>query len=54
MLWSNNKGFKRKYHLYRWIKKHYRVKHSQNEFANGINHKGGIENFWGLCKAWIK
>ena len=31
-------------------KKHYRVKHSQNEFANGKNHINGIENFWGLCK----
>lgn len=31
-------------------KKHYRVKHSENEFANGHNHINGIENFWGLCK----
>ncbi len=32
-------------------KKHYRVKHSQNEFAKrGGNHINGIENFWGLCK----
>ena len=31
-------------------KRHYRVKHSQNEFANGHNHINGIENFWGLCK----
>ncbi len=31
-------------------KKHFRVKHSENEFANGINHINGIENFWGLCK----
>jgi transposase len=31
-------------------KKHYRVKHGENEFANGNNHINGIENFWGLCK----
>lgn len=31
-------------------KKHYRIKHSQNEFAVGRNHINGIENFWGLCK----
>ncbi len=31
-------------------KKHYRIKHSQNKFANGKNHINGIENFWGLCK----
>jgi transposase len=31
-------------------KKHFRVKHSQNEFAKGTNHINGIENFWGLCK----
>ena len=31
-------------------KKHYRVNHSDNEFANGHNHNNGIENFWGLCK----
>jgi len=31
-------------------KKHFRVKHSQNEFANGVSHINGIENFWGLCK----
>ena len=31
-------------------KKHYRVKHSHNEFALGRNHINGIENFWGLCK----
>lgn len=31
-------------------KKHYRVKHSENEFADGHNHINGIENFWGLCK----
>jgi len=31
-------------------KKHYRVKHSENEFALGHNHINGIENFWGLCK----
>ena len=31
-------------------KTHYRVKHSDNEFAKGHNHINGIENFWGLCK----
>ncbi len=31
-------------------KKHYRVKHGENEFAVGHNHINGIENFWGLCK----
>jgi transposase len=31
-------------------KKHYRIHHSQNEFATGTNHINGIENFWGLCK----
>lgn len=31
-------------------KKHYRIKHSDNEFAIGNNHINGIENFWGLCK----
>ena len=31
-------------------KQHYRVKHSDNQFADGRNHINGIENFWGLCK----
>lgn len=31
-------------------KRHYRVKHEDNEFAIGRNHINGIENFWGLCK----
>jgi transposase len=31
-------------------KKHFRIKHGENEFANGHNHINGIENFWGLCK----
>jgi Transposase and inactivated derivatives len=31
-------------------RKHYRVKHGENEFANGHNHINGIENFWGLAK----
>lgn len=31
-------------------KKHYRVQHGENEFADGHNHINGIENFWGLCK----
>ena len=32
------------------FKKHFRVSHSDNEFALGRNHINGIENFWGLCK----
>ncbi len=31
-------------------KEHFRVRHSNNEFALGNNHINGIENFWGLCK----
>jgi transposase len=31
-------------------KKHHRVIHSKNEFANGRKHINGIENFWGLAK----
>jgi transposase len=31
-------------------KRHCRVHHGGNEFANGTNHINGIENFWGLCK----
>ena len=31
-------------------KRHYRVKHGENEFASGHNHINGIENFWELCK----
>jgi transposase len=31
-------------------KRHYRIKHGENEFAIGPNHINGIENFWGLCK----
>lgn len=31
-------------------KKHYRVKHDYNVFADRHNHINGIENFWGLCK----
>ena len=29
---------------------HYRVFHSQNEFARGKNHVNGIESFWSFCK----
>jgi transposase len=29
-------------------KRHYRIKHSENEFAKGHNHINGIENF-GVC-----
>jgi len=32
-------------------KKHYRISHGNNEFANGRNHINGIENFWGIAKA---
>ena len=31
-------------------KKHYRIKHGQNEFAQGTNHINGIENFWAIAK----
>ena len=31
-------------------KKHYRVDHSKNEFANKHKHINGIESFWGLAK----
>ena len=31
-------------------KKHYRIKHGQNEFAHGSNHINGIENFWAIAK----
>lgn len=31
-------------------KKHYRVNHGKNEFANKKSHINGIENFWGLAK----
>ena len=33
-----------------WAKKHYRVKHSDNEFARGNKHINGIESFWSYCK----
>ena len=29
---------------------HYRVFHSENEFARGKNHVNGIENFWSFAK----
>ena len=29
---------------------HYRVFHSENEFARGKSHVNGIENFWSFCK----
>lgn len=32
-------------------KKHHRIAHGDNEFANGRNHINGIENFWGIAKA---
>ena len=31
-------------------RKHYRVKHGENEFAHGHNHINGIETLWGLAK----
>jgi len=31
-------------------KKHYRIHHGKNEFADGHNHINGIENFWGIAK----
>ena len=31
-------------------KKHYRVHHSNNEFARGKNHINGIESFWSFAK----
>lgn len=32
-------------------KKHYRVKHGENQFAAGTNHINGIENFWAIAKS---
>ena len=32
-------------------KKHYRVTHSKDIFANGRAHVNGIENFWGVAKS---
>ena len=31
-------------------RRHYRVRHSGNVFANGKAHVNGIENFWGIAK----
>ncbi|MDR1911229.1 MAG: transposase, partial [Helicobacteraceae bacterium] len=31
-------------------KRHYRVKHSDNVFANGKAHINGIESFWGVAR----
>ena len=31
-------------------KKHHRIKHGQNEFAQGTKHINGIENFWAIAK----
>ena len=31
-------------------KKHFRIKHGHNEFANGKNHINGIESFWSYAK----
>jgi transposase-like protein len=32
------------------FKKHFRVNHSENQFADGSNHAGGIESFWSSAK----
>ena len=32
------------------MEQHYRVKHTQGEFAKGKSHINGIENFWGHTK----
>ncbi len=32
-------------------KRHYRVTHSEDVFANGRAHVNGIENFWGVAKS---
>jgi transposase len=32
------------------FQKHFRVKHSENEFANERSHINGIESFWGYAK----
>ena len=34
-------------------KKHYRVHHGKNEFANGRRHINGIEGFWSYAKHWL-
>ena len=31
-------------------KKHHRIRHGQNEFAQDTNHINGIENFWAIAK----
>ena len=33
-----------------WYEKHYRVKHSDNEFARWNQHINWIESFWSYCK----
>ena len=33
---------------------HYRVFHSENEFARGKSHVNGIENFWSFAKRLLK
>ena len=34
--------------------KHFRIKHSQNEFALGKNHNNGIESFWSFAKGRLQ
>jgi transposase len=50
-------GFKSTIHSDGWkgydglgYKKHHRVQHGNNEFANSKFHINGIENFWGIAK----
>ena len=31
-------------------RRHYRIRHGENEFAAGKNHINGIENFWAIAK----
>lgn len=41
-------GFKTYDGLLDWgYRKHHRVKHGENEFANSHSHINAIENFWG-------
>ena len=34
--------------------KHYRIHHSENEFARGKNHVNGIESFWSYTKRRLR
>ena len=35
--------------VHRGYQKHYRILHSDGQFAIGSNHINGIEGFWGIC-----